>query len=151
MLVPIEIFPADARWDLLRKDEPCFAVEEMHQDISGQVHLVQKIRVVRGEKIVDFYFSLGLAHRFPERTPLFMPGGIKDANGRMQITMRAGQVVDMLEETRDRDPLHDFEAEFDQNVAASMAEDILKILHERDRLKTHRATFGPIYLPEVTP
>lgn len=79
-------------------DEPCLLVAEYEKGKNRY----QLIRVMRGQKPVEFTKKLGLAKRFVGGQFNIPGGAINETTGRYWIEHTVGELIDMADYLRDR-------------------------------------------------
>jgi len=89
----------------VRSDEPAFLLTEGNFNIpftDGEVHRIQKILVVRGDRLAIWKDDLGDAGKWPDATPLAIPGGQIDEHGRGECWETVGSLREIAEAHRHR-------------------------------------------------
>lgn len=79
-------------------DEPCYSLKEIIAQSPGSrgFRRYQCIRVVRNDKIAEMRRDLGPARKFAI-DEFVIPGGVVDANGRIEILHTVGELYDIAE------------------------------------------------------
>lgn len=88
--------------EFVSMDEPCFSLKELNQrrpDSKG-VHRYQIVKVLRGDRIVEYRRDLGAASRC-SAMEFNIPGGVIDyRTGRGEVLHTVGELVDIAEYLR---------------------------------------------------
>jgi hypothetical protein len=88
--------------DKVNEDEPCISLKELVENSPmGKKHRYQIIRVLRGDKIVEFRHDLGRANRF--KAGQFIIPGCGEDNVPVE---RVGDLVEIADYMREQKPRH---------------------------------------------
>ena len=87
-------------------DEPCFTLCELDLQSGHGFHSFQVLYLMRGDKLSEFFYDLGLSSKF-KADQFRIPGGVITPNGRYEILHTVGELQEIADEIRNRGPSQD--------------------------------------------
>jgi hypothetical protein len=83
-------------------NEPCYGLYELNYQSPGNkgFHRYQIVLVVRNDQITEYRKDLGKASKFKGVDQIRIPGGIRQANGKIIIVHTVGELMDIADDLR---------------------------------------------------